>query len=198
MLYCSKLLESCLVHFSHFLNDAKQVLEDKNVILVKEEVIVLRAWVTRLSIRVSHALGTRLCQIVEQGQAIHAGLDLDAITPQCQVQLSIELVGAESILVLLEGQEGAIVAVVSHDEALLLQVELVGDYLESLGIVLNTEWLRAHRLGLYRVRVDDRLTNIDLCVLDLRNRLRKNRAELRRIKEVGINRRTGHLGQEEV
>ena len=89
-------------------------------------------------------------------------------------------------------------AVVSHDEALLLQVELVGDYLESLGIVLNTEWLRAHRLGLYRVRVDDRLTNIDLCVLDLRNRLRKNRAELRRIKEVGINRRTGHLGQEEV
>ena len=124
-------------------------MEDENVILVKEEVVVLRAWVTRLSIRVRHALRARLCQPVEQGQAVHAGLNLDAIIPQRQVQLSIELVGAESILVLLEAQEGAIVAVVSHDEALLLQVQLVGDYLKSLGIVLHTEWLRAHRLGLY-------------------------------------------------
>ena len=47
------------------MNDAKDVLKDKDIILVKEEIVVLGARVTFVAVIVIDALDACLCEIIE-------------------------------------------------------------------------------------------------------------------------------------
>ena len=47
------------------MNDAKDVLKDKNIILVKEEIVVLGARVAFFAVIVIDALDACLCEIIE-------------------------------------------------------------------------------------------------------------------------------------
>lgn len=162
-------IKGSLVKLRNFLDNGENVLQNIDIVLVEEEVVVLRARVTIICIYIVDAFRTRLCQALEQGQAVRAGLNLNTIVPHGEVQHGVQLVCAEANLVRLVCQERAVVAIVSHHETLFLQVELMGDDLESLSVVLDTVGYGADHFSLNRVRADDRLPDVHLAIFDLRD-----------------------------
>ena len=77
-----------------------------------------------------------------------AGLDLELVVPHGEVEERVELVRAEGLRVLLHPQERAVMAVLSHINALLFKVELMGHDLQHLRKVLHAVGLRFD-LGLF-------------------------------------------------
>ena len=180
------------------MDDTEQVLEHEDVVLVEKEVIVFGAGVALVCVRVAHALGARSRKTLQQDQALLTRSHLGIVTPKGHIQLRVKLIRTESDIVRFQAHEGAIMAIVSHDEPLFLQEKLMSHYLQRLGVVLQAERLRFHYLGLDRVWSYDRLSDIDLGVLYLRDRLRKDGANLRSIEKVRVLVQTGQFGQKQV
>mmetsp|Transcript_26575 Transcript_26575/g.33134 ORF Transcript_26575/g.33134 Transcript_26575/m.33134 type:complete len:230 (-) Transcript_26575:190-879(-) len=88
--------------------------------------------------------------------------------------------------------EGAIVAIIAHVLVLLLEVELVGDDLQSFGEVEDPIRILLHLF----IFVDDRQD--DLALFNLCDGLRESHAQLLSRKQISVRGEALHLGQEEV
>ena len=116
-----------------------------------------------------------------------AGLDLKLFAPHGEIEESVKLVRAESLSIFLHSQESAVMAVLTHIDALFLKVELVGHNLEYLCEVLHTVRIR------FDVRLfdsvwcdDDGASDIDLTSLHFSNSLSEDDTDLLSVKEVSV------------
>ena len=67
--------------------------------------------------------------MLDQLQTVDAGLHLNVLVPERQVEHGLKLLGAELNWLSLVLEERAVIAVVAHILMLLLKVKLVGDNL---------------------------------------------------------------------
>ena len=92
-----------------------------------------------------------------------AGLNLELVVPHSKVKERVKLIRAESLRIMLLPQEGAVMAVLSHVDALLFKVELMGHDLQHLCKVLHAIRLRFNGCLFDRMgRDDDGASYIDL------------------------------------
>ena len=116
-----------------------------------------------------------------------AGLDLELVVPHGEIEERVKLVRAESLSILLHSQESAVMAVLTHVDALLLKVKLVSHDLQNLCEVLHTVRSR------FDVRLfdsvgcdDDGASDIDLTSLHFGNSLSEDDTDLLSVEEVSV------------
>ena len=116
-----------------------------------------------------------------------AGLDLELVVPHSEIKESVKLIRAESLCILLHSKECAVMAVLSHVDALLLKIELVGHDLQHFSEVLHTVGIRFDVRLFDSMRCDDyRASDINLAFFHFSNCLREDNTEFLGIKEVSV------------
>ena len=116
-----------------------------------------------------------------------AGLDLKLFAPHGEIEESVKLVRAESLSIFLHSQESAVMAVLTHIDALLLKIELVGHDLENLCEVLNTVRIRFDVRLFDSVGCDnDGASDIDLTLFHFGNGLSEDNTDLLSVEQVCV------------